>query len=202
MFPRWSGVFSRIFRITQMWKNTMTVWRYSSKICCFSFWLILTQTFWTCYCCSFVNACCQSQTHTVFLLVIFCRSLIIFFLARLLLSSCFCPPPFVVSSPHTSLQHFNLCRCSPSLKAVQLNASPPWLCSVDSATPPWLHGTMALHKGPRSILHLRHKISPALWDSRSKSHSSVKHTHTQYLHTNAHTHWCLSGLSCLLHTVL
>lgn len=123
------------------------------------------------------------------------------FNSHLFLPSCFWPRPFVVSLPHASLQHFNLSRCSPSLKAEQLNVSPPWLCSADSATPPWLRRTMALHKGPGSILHLRHKISPALWDSCSKSHSPAE-THTQYLDAKARTHWCLSGLSCHLHTVL
>jgi len=135
------------------------------------------------------HTCCQSRSHSAFLLVFL---ILIFLLVRLLCSSRFCSPPFVVNSAHASLQHFNLCCCSPSLKAELLNASPPWLCSVDSATPPWLPGTMALHKGPRSLLH-HHKIPPAQRDSRSKSHSPPKHTHI---------HWCFSGLSCHPHTVL
>lgn len=86
----------------------------------------------------------------------------------------FSPLPFVVNSARVSLQHFNLCCCSPSLKASLLNESPPWLCSADSSTPPWFSGTMALHKGPESIHHLRHQISPAWGDSYSKSHSLQK----------------------------
>lgn len=44
------------------------------------------------------------------------------------------------------------------------------------------------------------KFPAAQGDSRSKSHSPAKHT--LYIHTDARTHWCLSGLSCHLRTVL
>ncbi|TKS72583.1 Netrin receptor UNC5A [Collichthys lucidus] len=46
-----------------------------------------------------------------------------------------------------------------------LNCTSEQCPQIDSATPPWLPGTMALHKGPRSILHLRHQIPPAQGDS-------------------------------------
>lgn len=133
---------------------------------------------------------CQSQAHAVFrnsssLVTLKFKT---FILICLLFYPCFCPPPFVVNSTLTRLQHFNLCRCSPSLKAALFNASPPRLCLVDSATPPWLPGTMALHKGPRSILHLRHQIPLAQGDSHSKAHSPAKHTHTHNACTQMHTH--------------
>ena len=46
---------------------------------------------------------------------------------------------------------------------------------------------MVLHKGLRSILHLRHQIPQAQGDSRSKSHSPAKqtHTHTHIQHIGA-----------------
>lgn len=38
--------------------------------------MVLTQPFLTCYCCSLLNVCCQSHTHALSLLIIFCPSLI------------------------------------------------------------------------------------------------------------------------------
>lgn len=76
------------------------------------------------------------------------------------------PPPFVVSSTAclpSCLPAFLPCSTLTSAAALhpsKLSAlpafPPPRLCSVDSATPPRLPGTMALHKGPGSLLHLRH----------------------------------------------
>lgn len=186
--------------MSQWWKNTETVRRYSSKYILSN--VNQVETFWPCYCCSLPKMqITHSVSHRHMLFFRNSSSFVplkfkTFILVCLLLSPCFCPPPFVVNSTLARLQHFNLCRCSPSLKAALLNASPPRLCSVDSATPPWLPGTMALHKGPRSILHLQHQIPLAQGDSHSKSHSPAKHTHTMHAHKSTHTDVCL-GLAVI-----
>lgn len=105
----------------------MTVWRYSSK-----------------YAISNVNQV-DFDTSLLDVLLLKCKLHMLSFTGTSCLPSLFsfCPSlnflsctfafslptsvllPFVVNSPHTSLLHFNLRCCSPSLKVAQLNVSPP-----------------------------------------------------------------------------
>lgn len=155
----------------------MMVWRNSSKYVAskvnqVDFWHKPFGCVIAAHCCNANHTCCQSQAHSVSLLIL------VFILGRLLFSSCFCSP-FVVNSTHGSLQHFNL----PSLKAAVLNVSPPWLCSVDSATPLWLRGTKALGASSTSATKF-----PQPGETAVANPILLQSTHTQNTCTQIHAH--------------